>query len=633
MAYQIDPNNGDIVISGFEKGIADDPYSGLSDMRNIDIVSIPGEAPVGFATAADSLKVSSGTVASVTGSVLTYSGATEMPPGESGFCISFSSVASYSGVTIATPYWVSKQSNTSFKIYSDYEQTAPNQVTVTGSGDAPFTVYNVNFSNYQGTQPQKFTRSVTTGNSYMVDSIGQMWSDRLLTTSGYWKFMGNTGHTVADQSNGNGIVYYKPSGNTTGYIFVFSDSSIDYFHEQAPITWKYGWNPSNGSLNNTVGYLNAGSASGASHDSLVGQDNVVYYCDSTQVNSFREADGATFDPVTPATYVATSSALPALQLPRIDMATCLAELGVNLLVGGIRNFIYPWNRTATSFAYPILLAESVTQRMLTINTNAYVFTGNRGRIYITNGSQAQLWRKIPDHLSGTIEPYYRWGGVSSNKNQMYFSILATTNAGVALSKYGGIWAIDVDTLALRLVNQLSYGTYGGYVPALLATYPIPGSSSGSGNPVGYGIFAGWDSGSSTYGIDGTVATPYTGGQSYVISDMIPIGTSIQPTIPLQYEFKLSTPLLTGESVELQAGTNLTGSFVSLGITNGDSTKATLSSAILSDIYPNKIDPSQWLLIKCILTGIGSNPSYNRLVQIRVKGATVRGQAMTTYNQQ
>lgn len=622
MSYTIDPSNGDVIIGGFEKGIADDPYSGLVDMRNVDIVSIPGEAPVGFATAADSLAVSNGTVASVSGSVLTYSGATEMPPGESGFAIAFTSVASYSGVTVATPYWVTKQTNTSFKIYSDYEQN--NQVTVTGSGNAPFTIYNVNFSNYQGTQPNKFTRSVTTGFTYMVDSIGQMWSNRATTTSGYWKFMGNTGHNPADHSNGNGIVYLKPSTGV-GYVFVFSDSSIDYFQEQSPLIWKYGWNPGTGTINQTPPYLNAGANSGASHDSLIGQDNVAYYCDSSFVGSFFEKPGSTFNPVDSTTY---TFALQALKLPTIDMATCLAELGINLMVGGIRNFIYPWNRTATSFTYPILLAESVVQRMLTINTNTYVFVGNRGRIYITNGSQAQLWRKIPDHLSGTIEPYYRWGGVSSNKNQMYFSALATTNAGGTLSAYGGIWAIDVDTLALRLVNQLSYGTYAGYVPALIATYPIPGSSSGSSNPVGYGIFAGWDSGASTYGIDGTVSTPYTGGQSYVISDMIPIGTSIQPTTPQQFEFKLSTPLLAGESVELQVGSYLNSAFVSAGTTSGSS-----SATVISGIFPSPVQSQQWLLVKAILTGISSSPSYNRLMQLRVKGVTIKGQAMTTYNQQ
>ena len=49
MAYSID-NNGDIVISGFNQGIGASPYSGLTDLRSVEIDSVPGEAAVNFAT-------------------------------------------------------------------------------------------------------------------------------------------------------------------------------------------------------------------------------------------------------------------------------------------------------------------------------------------------------------------------------------------------------------------------------------------------------------------------------------------------------------------------------------------------------------------------------------------------------
>ena len=44
----------DIVISGFEQGIGDDPYTGISDIRNINLISIPKEASVNFSAALNS---------------------------------------------------------------------------------------------------------------------------------------------------------------------------------------------------------------------------------------------------------------------------------------------------------------------------------------------------------------------------------------------------------------------------------------------------------------------------------------------------------------------------------------------------------------------------------------------------
>ena len=66
--YNVDPQNGDIVISGFENGIGDSPYSGLTDMRNINTVSIPGEADVNFSTVLSSGPTFTGSITSATGS-------------------------------------------------------------------------------------------------------------------------------------------------------------------------------------------------------------------------------------------------------------------------------------------------------------------------------------------------------------------------------------------------------------------------------------------------------------------------------------------------------------------------------------------------------------------------------------
>jgi hypothetical protein len=102
--------------------------------------------------------------------------------------------------------------------------------------------------------------------------------------------------------------------------------------------------------------------------------------------------------------------------------------------------------------------------------------------------------------------------------------------------------------------------------------------------------------------------------------MIPIGTAIEPITPAQFEFKLATPLLTGESVKLQVASSINGSFSDLVSTAGTASTAG-DGSLLSDIYSNTTQLNQWILLKCILTGIGSSPSYNLLTQLRIKGAT------------
>jgi len=60
MSYRIEKGTNDIVIDGWEVGISNSPYQstlntalvaqGVSDARNIDLITVPGEASVAMAT-------------------------------------------------------------------------------------------------------------------------------------------------------------------------------------------------------------------------------------------------------------------------------------------------------------------------------------------------------------------------------------------------------------------------------------------------------------------------------------------------------------------------------------------------------------------------------------------------------
>jgi hypothetical protein len=708
MATSIDPSTGDILIGGFEQGIGDSPYSGLTDMRNVNISSVPSEAAINFATSLASPPAWSGTVVSAgtpTANTVTYTGATGT---SSEFvAITFSGSSLPTGITAGKTYFAYPIGTGTFLLYNDpFLENAVN-ITATGVGT---------FSTVQMGTPIHWTYQTTSNTAlvnrtFLLDNNGRVWANNYYDP--LWFFTGNT--LQSDSAYANGLVWYEganpapqtcpwtagvssanttsgiftfdyPSGNiqsgdpiqfssisgltgivvhtmywinnvtnttftifadpglttqvipsTTGtgtvqgnynssayqgYLILFRGSAIDYMNVTS-FGWQYNWWPLNPAITSmTTPYLNSPSTAGNSHYALVGQDNAIYYCDGNYLGSITQLySNYPFDPANVATYTWASQAL---ELPSQDCTTWLAEQGALLLISGVRNYIYPWDRitsivdqntglTQTTFGTPILVGESNITRMITVNTNTYLFAGNRGRIYITNGSQVQLWKKIPDHLSGVVEPYYVWGAIGYSQNKLYFGFSTTTNSGSALNS-GGLWAIDTNTQALTLSNILSYGTYGGY-----ASIFIPNPPQGPTLTGGNAFFVGWNNGSIN-GIDISTNAIYTGGQSYIVSDMIATGTALSPSTASQIEFKLSTPLKTGESVELLMGSSLndlygSGSMTHVGTTTGTGVE-------LFGNFPITVQAQQWLLVQAKLTYINGTPSYNRIVSLRIIGATV-----------
>lgn len=603
MSYSLDKSTGDIIIKGFENGIADNPYQGISDIRNINLISVPTEASANFSTVTQTDANSSGTVVSADSGADTVLLAGGTP--QQLQAIVFSGGSLPAGIVSGTVYWVFPTGGNNFNLYTDYGGTSLLNITGTGTG----TWATINMG-----APKYFTHLVTpfVDTYFMVDSLGYVWSNLINVPGQGWRYTGNAITGSNGTAHGNGLVSYVPSdsGSTSiGYVFVFRDFQIDYatITSNTTLTWTYGWKPSTGETakNNYLKCATTGTLANLIHESMVLPDNKVYYCDANHIGRWYQADpNVGFDPVTTATYVFDQTQV----LPFTDTAQCLAPLGNNLLIGGKNNIVYPWDTFSPLPSFPIFVAESNIVKMVTVNTNTFIFAGNRGRIYYTNGSQAQLYKKVPDHISGTIEPYFTWGGATSNKNQLYFGVIATTNAGVAINQYGGVWAVDLDTKAIRLTNKLSYGTYAGYATAIISNF--------SSAPAGTGLYIGWNSGTSTFGIDTTSSTPYTGGQATIDTDLIPVGTFLQPVNHVRAEFKLTVPLATGETVSLWYRQKFSAAYAQIGSTITSTTNSagnTYSYAFQSIPFQN----SQWIQLQVVLTSTASSPSYVRLTEIRL----------------
>jgi hypothetical protein len=409
--------------------------------------------------------------------------------------------------------------------------------------------------------------------------------------------------------NGSNVaVVYEPKGSLTSNIVALPSFNIATTHTNDTGTTTTG-SPNISTTSNFFQQTDVGAV--ITGDDIPTGATIIYRTDSKHAILSLNANGNNVDNANFLITAANTFVSKILPIPINDQTTCLTELGNNLLVGGINNYIYPWDRISPNFLQPIFLSENYVYEMITVNTNTFAFVGERGRIYITNGSQAQVWKKIPDHISGTVNPFFNWKSATFNRNQLYCGFSVTDNLGNTINQYGGLWAIDIDTKAIRLLNQLSYGTYAGYASAL--TFNKGNLLTETQTSLGYGLFIGWSDGT-LGGIDKGVSTPYINSQSIIVSDLIPIGTFDLPKDFERLEYKLSKPMVSGESISVYArlifDTEDTG-FGTAILT--DNTVGNFSSS-----NPINFKNAQWLQLKAIINSTETNPSYTRLTQLRIR---------------
>jgi hypothetical protein len=317
----------------------------------------------------------------------------------------------------------------------------------------------------------------------------------------------------------------------------------------------------------------------------------------------------------------------AVTLPAFETSISLGEVGIQLIIGCKGNTVYTWDQiistvTATN---TIFLPENNVTNIVTVAQTAYLFAGNKGNIYVTNGTSASFAISVPDYCAGIagipqsyIEPYFVWGGAAYVRGRIYFSLLDQTSSKVG--NCGGVWSfvpiqnyyIEQDVgLALRLENQNSYGSYNGYATVIL---PFQDQAAR-----GVQYFSGWISSTSspTYGIDfsGTVPTSTV----VVETDFVPVGTMLRKTTFKQLEYKLAAPLSSGESVQLYWRTDLTSAFTSAGSVEAETTTSDGSATIISGLFTATFQNAQGLQLRCVQTSNGgSNVSFNRLLELRAR---------------
>lgn len=637
MAHKFDPKKGEIIISGWEKGIAPSPTAGLGDLKCGNISTELGEISVNFArTRQDNAHVTTGTFTVTNGSnVLTYPGAQL----KNGTWVLLSA-STATGFTSGNYYFVMTDFGvgaTSYQLSATFNGSF---ITPSSSGTLTFNTLNI------ATPIDYAVEQTTTYDAYryyILDANGIVWVSGAagvpgaagrITPTTIWSAIspgGSSTNTIGNNCTGIAPVYATTNGVINGfYLFGFGDPSggggngIKYIHNPAAGgTW--------------TAFKDTKYSGGFSHRAILANDQVAYFCDGPTIGCIYQPFPGT--PFNPAGSQGTDYEFvdPLYYLNPTDAATRIAQIpnggGVGLVVGGLQNNLYTYPSAKSSAANTgqqtniLWMPEANTQYLLATNNFVLIFCGSKGNVYLTNGSTVVPILSVPDYIPGSAnfvqEPYFSWGGAMYLRGRVWFSIQDSTSTHTG--NCGGIWSFvpnfgsfpqqDVG-VSIHLENRSATGTlnsdaYNGYAPVIFSGQDTQAQGGVNNNVDGAQYVAAWAQG--TTSIDFSNTTPYADGSTLIETDFIPVGTLYQKTTFRQIECAFAAKLVAGESVTVNYRTDLEQPFISAGTMINESSNPL---AWITDKLA--FEQAQTLQLQIILTSTASNPSYCRLLKAYVR---------------
>lgn len=587
MAYRYEGE--DLIIDGWERGIADGPYqiqvpsalgpinqTGTVDLSYGNITGVPGEISVEFPLKAC---VMVGQSFTLTGSLSTGN----------------------TSATLSAPW---AQTTTHINVTFSNGDVRSTQFTngntgitwVTGLSSNATATIAVNFN--VSTLTDKATE-IDVGNAgtvttyFVMDGQGQIFGAAISNDIMTWTSLSMVGSAGVDIVGVSGLTWFQ------GYLIIIYQNKIYYTVDgTSPVDWT-----------STIG----APISGNRHYALSSQFNpsTMWFCNGAFVAQITVNAGKTFDPTDTSTF---TSSVQQVAVPSYDMTTCLAEINDQVLIGSSLNRVYVWDANNLNgsgvtgvVSATLFTGDRFVQRIVVVNTNAYVFTGHpvipsgRGNIYVTNGSQMDLYRKMPDQIASYVgnqqwqSPFWTFGDAMWHRNKLFF--------GATVNGVGGVWAIDLNSQSLYRSNLMTTGS------SVLVTLlnPLDMGSSTMAPTQGLRYFCASTDGSGDGTLNNTTSTMST--SAVIISDQIPIGTFLNKKTFEQLELKTRVALASGESIDVTVTTEQ-GSFVVGSMTSSDGVGRVFS--------PLNFQGEQWLNVKCVLNPTNSSPTYVRLREIRLR---------------
>lgn len=621
MAYRYEKNYAggqDVVIDGWEKGIAPSPYLGLAEVKNLNINDIPGAV---FAnTATQDGRVNSIGVnyfgatrtftADASTDIITLSANTQ----QDYLAVTFTTTGTLpAGLSLATTYYLRYISLTTFKVSTTLANAVNGvYVNITSTGSGTHTVTMSGPVTIQAT-----CKDNNTGVVYAVDTAGKIWANLGPGGSNQWLLI--LGNTLTN-TVGNGIAVWQ------NYLFNFRSSNIDVFGPLSDLgtaAWTNGWQ----SMNSTASYT-------GKHKTLIGADNVLYWTDfndtasSSQrlgyVGSLRLAGASAFAPGTGATYTYNNNSL---DFPTNEEPVAISELGTYLTVctnlagttsSGNYSKLYWWDRVSASYFNPLVIPEAPVTEMVGSGNLVYIFTNLRGRVYKSNLSSLTVAFKIPDHLymPGSTSSGYEGlplnasyvGQSGSTGASGVLPIVFSSQARIARKKiffgvnlYGATALYSYDTeaevLQIEAAPTNGYGSTLTDATQITAVETLPATSfSKPTNILFFGTY--YLSGTTTYTIDSWDIFSYGDNSKYgtyngyVVTDLVNIGTSNNKKTFQQIEYTLDRKMISGSGLRISYRTAIGESWTLLS-TEDFSTYGAIASRVVN--LP--VNDIEWIQLK------------------------------------
>ncbi len=652
----------DLVIDGWEKGIADSPFKGIGNMRNVSIKYYEGVAYVNYKRIRINTAGGNQTfIGTSSPSQLTLGGALTLQIGDA---VTLSTTGTLPGGLTAGQYFV-QAINSGTGVFQLSANLGGSAIIITNAGSGVHTVTLVTMA-----KPKFYTRSTCdptdlNGRVYILDSAGRIWQNSA-TVNSLPYFVLLTGNTI-DGATVQGLAFYS------SFLVVFRNTAIDFcglpagqtsdvtsshwtngFIAAQSVTvsgtWAQGdttglissaWTGMTGTYEFTIGSINQtifiqftkGSTTAvwapalgaavtgtisihitppfgtSTHMALVSvNDGNLYFCNGQWIGAISTPSNMIFD-LTFANNATFNCA--ALELPTYENSVWLSEIQQNLIVAGNRK-IYPWNRVETSWQNPIPMNEDII-RMTNILNNLYIFAGNKGDIYESNGYSIYPFKKISDYIAGTIDPAYTFAGYMAHRQKLWFTMFAQ-NSQASTNILNGIFSLGIvsggstytaDTAGtLNMESQNSNGLLNASATgdALL----IDDSTKNYDT-----YYSAWYDGT-TGGVDFNNTTLWSSNEPVIETDVIPVGTFLQNKTYSSMEFKLDQPMQSGDSITIYSRSSLADSYTSVGTT---------TTAVLSFPYtPLSLANLQWIQFKVTLScnATATSSSFMRLREIRIR---------------
>lgn len=414
----------------------------------------------------------------------------------------------------------------------------------------------------------------------VFDNQGQLWaiSDTKLfkrTTAGSWSSIAlNTTDSRANCHN-KGIAFWgattSAGGNKPkGFIFLIYDvtsgnnGQIDILSLADETTWT-------GKV--SVPWTNIGGGTNLKR-TFVASNNILYIAKGTSYGfaSIAETSFNAFDGTTGTATITQS----ALTLPSDYFVGMFKELGSKLLIlankAGDDNgaMIFPWDKTSADFEIPIKLYEDGDYQgwqAVVIGLKAYIHCGKRGQWYVTNGTEAVKFARLPASVTDLVaSSTVLYPDAADVVNGLIYFGISTNSTQTNL----GIYSLNPETGAINFEHIISQNVDGTSAELDITSIKSLGNKQ---------FLCTWGDvdASPTYGADKVDTNRYTTDLAYLISPFLRVGNINNKKSISTFEVQLTKPLASGDSVKLYYRTAQNGSWLS--VNNGaveDSADDTLS---------------------------------------------------------